>query len=112
MDSIGVVLGVLAMFVALAGVFFSSNTMKKIDEGNAAFIKSHLDPLTAELAELKGTVSKTRKLVETHQSEFAAIKDVRKELATAFRDIEIRLESLKSATAPARAAARPSWQDK
>lgn len=111
MDSVGVVLGVLAMFVALAGVFFSSNAIKKIDEANVAFIKSHLDPLTAELVELKGALNKTRKLAETHQGEFAAIKETRKDLATAFRDIEIRLESLKSAT-PARPAAKPSWQGK
>lgn len=111
MDSVGVILGILAMFVALAAVFFSSMTMKKIDEANTAFIKSHLDPLTAELVELKGSLNKTRKLAEGHQSEFAAIKDARKEIATALRDIEIRLESLKSAEQrPARQASRHSWE--
>ena len=112
MDSVGVVLGVLAMFVALAGVFFSSNAIKRIDEANAAFIKSHLDPLTAELVEIKGALNKTRKLTDAHQNEFASIKEVRKELEVAFRDVEIRLGSLKAAAAPARPAAKPSWQGK
>lgn len=109
MDSVGVILGVVAMFVALAGVFFASVAMKKVDDANAAFVKAHLDPLTAELVELKGNLNKMRKLAEAHQSELAAIREVRKDLATAFRDIEIRIESLKNATQPPHRAARPSW---
>lgn len=108
MDGIGVVLSLLAMFVALAGVFFSSSAMKKIDEANTAFVKSHLDPLAAELAELKNVVNKTRRLAEQHQSEFTAIKDTRQDLATAFRDIEIRLQSLKANEEAPRKTARSS----
>lgn len=101
------------MFVALAAVFFASIAMKKIDEANTAFIKSHLDPLTAELVEIKGNLNKARKLAEGHQTEFAAIKEIRKDLTVAFRDIESRLEALKSASEPAprRAARSVSWQD-
>lgn len=109
MDSVGVILGILSMFVALASVFFSSMVMKKIDEANVAFVKSHLDPLTAELVELKGNLSKTRKLAEGHQSEFAAIKEARQEIATALRDINVQIESLKSGVRPHQAS-RPLWE--
>ena len=48
------------------------------------------------------------RLAESHHSEFTAIKDARQELATAFRDIEIRLQSLRATEEAPRKTARSS----
>lgn len=108
MQSMGVIVGILAMFVALAAVFFASLAMKKTDEAYGAFVRSHIEPLTAELGEIRGTLNKTKKLAEAHQSEFTALKEIKQDLTTALRDIEVRINALKE-TAPARPAKPSSW---
>jgi|GEM_PF-3221128 hypothetical protein len=108
MNSVGVVVGVLAMFVALAGVYFASLAMKKVDEAYDSFLHSHIDPLAAELVEIKGTLNKTKKVVDAQQSDLAGLKEIKQELTVALRDIEVRINALKEA-APSRPAKRSSW---
>lgn len=107
MNSLGVVVGVLAMFVALAAVFFANIAMRKVDESSQVFLRSHIDPLAAEIAEIRGTLNKTKKLAESHQGDLAGLKELRQELSGALRDIEVRINELKDA-APARPG-RSSW---
>lgn len=111
MENVGVVVGVLAMFVALAAVFFSSLAMKKTDESYATFLHSHIDPLAAELVEIKGTLNKTKKLADSQQAEFESLKEIKQDLTTALRDIEVRINALKEATPakPAKPAKTPIW---
>ncbi len=111
MENVGVVIGVLAMFVALAAVFFASLAMKKTDEAYDTFLHSHMDPLAAELVEIKGTLNKTKKLAESQQSEFDSLKEIKQELTVALRDMEIRINALKEAAPakPAKPAKTPIW---
>jgi hypothetical protein len=108
MENVGVVVGVLAMFVALAAVFFSSLAMKKTDDAYDTFLHAHIDPLAAELVEIKGTLNKTKKLAESQQTDFAGLKEIKQDLSAALRDIEIRINALKEA-APAKPAKTPTW---
>lgn len=111
MENVGVVVGVLAMFVALAAVFFSSMAMKKTDEAYDTFLHSHIDPLAAELLEIKGTLNKTKKLADSQQTQFDGLKEIKQDLTVALRDIEIRINALKEATPakPAKPAKTPIW---
>lgn len=108
MSNVAVVVGVLAMFVALGAVFFASLAMKKVDEAAQAVLRAHVEPLAAELAEIKGTLNKTKRLAETQQTEFATLKELKQDLSTTLRDLEVRLNALKEAE-PSKPA-RTSWQ--
>jgi hypothetical protein len=108
MESVGVVVGVLAMFVALAAVFFSSLAMKKTDDAYDTFLHAHIDPLAAELVEIKGTLNKTKKLAESQQTDFAGLKEIKQDLSVALRDIEVRINAMKEA-APAKPVKTPTW---
>jgi hypothetical protein len=111
MENVSVVVGVLAMFVALAAVFFASLAMKKTDEAYDTFLHAHIDPLAAELVEIKGTLNKTKKLAESQQTDFAGLKEIKQDLTDALRDVEIRLNALKEVepAKPAKPAKTPTW---
>ena len=108
MQSVSLIVAVLAMFVALAAVFFASLAMKKTDEAYGAFLRSHIEPLSAEVAEIKATLNKTKKLAEAQQNELATIKEIKRDLTAALRDIEVRINALKESAQP-RPARASSW---
>lgn len=94
MENIGTVVGILAMVVALAGVFYSSVAMKKVDENNEMFIRAKVAPVAEELREVKTNVATLKKDIEKLAADLEGFKPMREEIETALNQIERRLSAV------------------
>lgn len=94
MENIGTVVGILAMIVALAGVFYSSVAMKKVDENNEIFIRAKVAPVAEEVREIKSTVNTLKKDLEKLTEEVGTFKPMREELETSLNKIERRIAAV------------------
>jgi len=100
MENVGLVVGILAMLVALGAVFYASTAMRKIEEFGASFLRSHIDPMGAELRELKANANATKRSVEKLENDIGPVKDLRKEVERSLQDFAKHIEAMKPPPPP------------
>lgn len=101
MNSIGTIIGVLAILIALAAVFFSSLAMKKADESSQEFIRLHVDPLHAQLSELKTLINATRAVTETLRKDVDGVSGLRTEVEGMLSHLEAKVDQMAAAQSAA-----------
>ena len=94
LNEVGVVIGVLAMIVALGAVFFSSVAVKRMEENNQEMIRSYVEPLKAQIDELRNTVNTTSKKADSVEREIKAAGQARDELTERLTDLDVKIGQL------------------
>ena len=95
MNNIGIVVGILAMFVAMGSVFFASTALRRVESSTEEFVRSHVDPVVSQINELRKLVNETNKVTNTMLKDIEAIKESRDQLESSLSEIEQRLDNLK-----------------
>jgi septal ring factor EnvC (AmiA/AmiB activator) len=95
MNNIGIVVGILAMFVAMGAIFFASTAMKKVESSTEDFVRSHVDPVVAQIADIRKTMNETAKQTNLMQKDVEAFTVSRERLENSLSEIEERLDNLK-----------------
>lgn len=94
MNEVGIVVGVLAMIVALGAVFFSSVAVKRMEDNNQEMIRSYVEPLKAQLDQMKAAVNTATKKADSLERELKAAEQARGELAETLTNLDVKVGQL------------------
>ena len=94
MNEVGIVVGVLAMIVALGAVFFSSVAVKRMEDNNQEMIRAYVEPLKNQLTEMKNDLNATGKKADSLDREIKAAENARHEIIEKVTDLDVRVGQL------------------
>lgn len=86
-------IGFFALFVALVGLWLNSETLKKVDAGNEALVKSHIKAVKDALVESNKAVNALAIRVAALEKELAAAKAAQAKARETLAGIERRAKS-------------------
>ncbi len=94
MNEVGIVVGVLAMIVALGAVFFSSVAVKRMEDNNQEMIRAYVEPLKTQFNDLKSDLNATVKKADSLEREIKAAEKAREETMERITDLDVRIGQL------------------
>ena len=84
-------LAIIAICVALAGLFFATEALKKVDAKNEELIKVHVTEIRKQIGDIKSTLADVEKSVAQAETDLKAAKNHGQALKQIEKDIyEIR----------------------
>ena len=86
--SMSIVLGTIALFVALVALWFSAESMKRGTSQNEAFIKAHVKPVTDSLKETNKAITDLSKRLGVTETEVKVLTVKRTSAKEALADLE------------------------
>lgn len=88
-----IVIGTIALFVALAALWFSSESMKRGSSQNETLIKAHIKPVTDSLRETNKAIVDLAKRLDVIETEVKVLSVKRTSAKEALADLEIRTDA-------------------
>ena len=85
-----IVLGTIALFVALVALWFSAESMKRGSIQNEAFVKAHVKPVTKSLEETKKAITQIAKRLGVMETEVKVLIAKRTSTKDALAGLETR----------------------
>ena len=83
-----IVLGTMALFVALVALWFSVESMNRGSSRNEAFIKAHVKPVTDSLREANKAINRITKRLGVMETEVKVLTAKRTSAQDALADLE------------------------
>ncbi len=96
MGDVGIVVGILAMMVALGAVFFASVAVRRVEDSSMTLIRSYFDPIKAELTEIRATLADTAKKAHQAEQDCATLKEFQAGVELSLQNVERLLKQLNS----------------
>lgn len=94
MNEVGIVVGVLAMIVALGAVFFSSVAVKRMEDNNQEMIRAYVEPLKTQFNDLKSELNSAGKKTDSIEREIKATQKAQEEMVERLTDLDVRIGQL------------------
>lgn len=88
-----IVIGTIALFVALAALWFSAESMKRGSSQNESFIKAHIKPVADSLRETNKAIGDLSKRIGVIETEVKVLSVKRTSAREALADLETRTEA-------------------
>jgi hypothetical protein len=88
-----IVIGTIALFVALVALWFSAESMKRGSSQNEALIKVHVKPISQSLRETNKAIGDLAKRLGVMETEVKVLSVKRTSAKDALADLETRTEA-------------------
>ena len=85
-----IVLGTIALFVALVALWFAAESMKRGSSQNEAFIKAHVKPVTDSMKETNKAIKELAKRLGVMETDVKVLVAKRTTAQDALSDLETR----------------------
>ena len=85
-----ILIGTMALFVALAALWFAAESMQRGSSRNEAFIKAHVKPVTDSLRETNKAINELGKRLGVLETEVKVLFAKRTSAQDALADLETR----------------------
>jgi hypothetical protein len=89
MGDVGIVVSILAMMIAFGSVFFASAAVKRIEDNSLKLLRSYLDPVKSELADMKASLSDAVRKTDGLEKEMAALRELQGNVEASLRNVEM-----------------------